>query len=140
VATAAEGSAVDYTWSFSASVKASGVIANYANVDPSAPILASDGQATAGSTTITAPSLTTSEDEFEAVYFAGIASDSMITGPSGYTNINSSASTSNGATSRTRTSVFSKRYSTSGPIGDITATDATADDNVGQHVLLKKAP
>lgn len=41
--------------------------------------------------------------------------------------------------SRTRTYVTHKGYTTAGATGAITAS-VSAVDNVGQHVLLKKAP
>jgi len=139
VATSADDSVTDYTWTMTSS-KASGVIISYENVDPAAPVITSDGLATGASTTITGPTLTTSETVFQSVIFYGIASDDPITAPAGYGTVDEDASTGGSTTTRTRTMAVQKRYTTSGATGAITATLGTARDNVGQHVLLKTAP
>jgi len=138
VVTSADDAVSNYTFTLSVSAKASGVIVSYDGVDTTSPVIASDGSATAASATITAPTLASGESEFQSVTFFGVASDSVITEPSGYALLGTDASTSNGATSRTRTLAAHKRWNAS-PTGAVTAT-VTAADNVGQHVLLKKAP
>jgi len=135
VATAADVSVNNYTWMLSVSAQATGVISTYANVDPSAPILTSDGQANSSSVTMTAPSLTTTEGEFHSVAFFGSASNAMVTTytPT-YTYINQYPSTN------TRTFAIDRGWTSPGATGALTATLATAAENVGQQILLKKAP
>lgn len=140
VATAGDSGLTDYTWTLSATAKTSGAIVTYGNVDPAAPVIDSDGLATATSTTITAPTLTTTESDFQSVVFNGIASDGAITGPTGYTAVGEvSSSGGGGGTTKVRTLVSHKNITTAGATGAVTATGPSID-NVGQHVLLKKAP
>jgi len=140
VVTVADNSETSYTWTLSVSAKGAGAILTYCNVDSAAPVITSDGLATAASATITAPTLTTSETDFQSVTFHGVATDAAITGPSGYTEVvQSFSSGGGGATTKVRILLSNKNITTSGATGAVTAT-VGAIDNVGQHVLLKKTP
>lgn len=135
VATSADVSTFSYSWSFSSAITASGILAVYANVDPGTPIIASGGQATANSSTITAPSLTTTETDYQSVVFYGIGgNNSAITRQSGYFNMATISSSSG-----TRTSAFQLPKTSAGATGPVLGS-VFAADNVGQQVLLKRIP
>ena len=73
-----------YTWTFSQAQTAVGTIAAYSGVDTSHPIDADNGQTTASSTTITAPSVTTTMANTQLVAFFGIAGKTAISTPGGH--------------------------------------------------------
>jgi len=135
VATGSEPST--YTFTLSASVKASGVIVSYAGINTTTPVEVSGGQPNASSTSITAPSVSPALSPSIMLGFYGNAHSDAITAPGTFTARGTDASTSNGVTSRTATLAAEKSLSTSGATGTTTATAASAGENIGQVLILK---
>jgi hypothetical protein len=127
-----------YTFNLSASNKASGVILAYTNVASASPIdVSSGGITTSGTTTITAPSVTTTVANDMLLGFFGHVGDYTDTAVSFSSIEATAASTGNGASSRTRTSGSDALLGAAGATGSKTETTATAGANIGQLVAIK---
>lgn len=76
-----------YIWRLSVTSKATGALAGYGGVDPASPIVASNGQVNASSTSIVAPGVTNPASGGLLVGFFGIVTDPVnsVTPPSGMT-------------------------------------------------------
>ncbi len=122
---AAPGEPTSYTWTFSQALTAVGTIAAYSGVDTANPINAHNGQATASSTTITAPSVTTNVANAELVAFFGITGKTGLTPPSGMTE-QREVSTPNGAGTKVTGALADELRLPSGATGSRLATIAAA--------------
>jgi RHS repeat-associated protein len=124
-----------YTWTFGAPIDGVvGAIAAYSGVNTTTPIDVSGGQANASSTSVTAPSVTTTVTNTKLVGFFGTADDATFTAPSGMTErtdilINSSQDGSASSADVTQASA--------GATGTKVATASKAAVNIGQLVALK---
>jgi hypothetical protein len=130
----------DYTWTFSPSQKASGGIIAYSGVNAAAPVNVHGGQANASSTSVTAPSVTTTVANARLVGFFGAARDTLFTPPAGMTEQWDIASTGGAATSRTASEEADEALGAAGATGTRVATAAAAAVNIGQLVALAPAP
>jgi hypothetical protein len=133
---AAPGEPTSYTWSFSQALTAVGTIAAYSGVDTANPINAHNGQATASSTTITAPSVTTNVANAELVAFFGITGKTGLTPPSGMTE-QREVSTPNGVGTKVTGALADALRLPSGATGSRVATAVDAGANIGQLVALR---
>lgn len=127
-----------YTWSWTGAQRATGVILTYSGVDTAAPIDTSGSQANASSTTIMAPSVTTTNWNgvgSALVGVFGIANAGTIT-PTAPLSSRDYAANSAGTT-LTATRIADQSLSTSGATGTRTATAGTAGVNTGQLIALK---
>jgi hypothetical protein len=122
-----------YTWTYNENRAASGSILAYAGVNTADPI--QTFSAGLGSTTsITAPSVTTTVDGSMIVGGFGINADSTITPPPGMTERGEIVSAT-----RLRTEVCDVLLTSAGATGDQVATAATAAASVGQLIALRPA-
>src|SRR5262249_35097031 len=85
---AANNEPASYTWSLGQSKGNYGIMEAWKNPDPTNPINASGSQANASSTSVTAPSITTTQDNCKLLFFGGIRSKSTWTPPTGFTERN----------------------------------------------------
>ncbi len=128
-----------YTWTFASARPAVGTIAAYSGVDGANPIVAHSGIDSAGSASITAPSLTTTVPDTRLVGFFGIVGTTTIGPPAGMTErteVVTPAGTSNPLTA----SLDDQPIPASGATGSRVATAAISAANIGQLVALRPAP
>ena len=127
-----------WTWNFSASVPAAGGILDYAGVNTANPIDVHGGLTTTTvTTTITAPSITTTVDGDEIVGLFDIGGGNSITPPAGMTGRGQAVSS---AGSLHVTWEGSDSLQTgAGATGTRTATATVAHPNVGQLIALRPA-
>ena len=136
VATAAEP--VSWTWAFSGSVPAAGGVLDYAGVNNAAPVDIHGGLATTGATTsITAPSVTTTVNGDEIVGLFGIGGGNSITPPAGMAERGEAVSSA-GSLHVTWEGSDSLQ-TTAGATGTRTATATISHPNVGQLIALRPA-
>jgi acid phosphatase type 7 len=136
VATASEPSS--YTWTFSTSQAASGGIAAYVGVNTSTPIdTSSSAQATTGTTSITAPSVTTAGigEMIVGLYTStGVGTVTPPAGTSERWDVNSTA-----GSYKIISEVADFVKTTAGPTGDKIATATVSGRNIGQLIALMPA-
>lgn len=136
VATASDPSS--FTWTITSSVRLlAGTIASYSGVDTDRPIDAHDASVdTAGSSTLTAPSVTTSAGAMLLALVA-VQSDGAISPPKGMTERSEGTSASPG---RSVTAEWSDALvTTAGPTGKRAATTSVAGRYVAALVALRPA-
>jgi hypothetical protein len=124
-----------YDWTWTGARAASGVISSYSGVDPTTPVDVNGGQANASSTTITAPSVTTTGTDDLLVGFFGVANGGTVTAVSPLTDRTYSAAT--GASNLTAIRGADEYALNAGSTGTRTATAGNAGVNIGQLVALK---
>ena len=124
-----------YTWSFSSAQPAAGGIVAYGGVDRSSPVDVASGLANASSTSITAPSISTTIGNTRLVSLFGTAINAAISPPSGTTERGESA-VSSGKDKITSEIADSIRGAV-GPTGVRVATADKAAVNIGHQVALK---
>ena len=128
-----------YTFDFSKAHSAAGGIVAFSGVDGSNPVDAHDGQINASSTSITAPSITTTGPDRMLVGFFGIPSLTSMTPPGGMTErIDVAAPSTN--TYKVTAGVASGLVAAAGATGTRTAVAANSATNIGQLVALRPAP
>jgi hypothetical protein len=133
---AAESEPASYTWTFSSSQLVIGLMLAYTGVDPANPVDASSGQANASSTSVVAPSVNASAAGSMLVMLVGLASNGSVTPPTGMTErAEAAAGRSNKVTGEASDATVG-----TGATGPRTATATRAGVNVGQLVVLRKAP
>ena len=125
-----------YTFTLASSAKASGVIAAYSGVDTTSPFNVGAGSSNTSSTTMTAPSITTTIANTMLVATYGSATGTTFTQGSGMTLRGQNASTSNGAASRTTTGLQDVLQSAIGSTGAKTMTAGNAATNAGYLLAL----
>ncbi|MBW3538599.1 hypothetical protein KY386_03870, partial [Candidatus Parcubacteria bacterium] len=125
-----------YEWTWVGVQKASGVIVAYRGIDTASPIDVKGGQANASSTTITAPSVTTTASKAQLIGFFGQADGSTITADT-MTDRIYVASGGGSPGSRTAIRGSDQIQAAVGATGTRTATSGTASVNIGQLVALR---
>jgi hypothetical protein len=127
-----------YTWSFSAKGSTTGIIAAYQGVDPTTPVDAASGQATAASTSITAPAVTTTVPGTLLVGFFGTAANPATTPPFGM--IEQAELVQNAGKNKSSLETADAFLPATGSSGTRVATASTASTNVGQLVAIRPSP
>jgi hypothetical protein len=136
VATATEPAS--YTWSFSGSVPAAGGISAYQGVNTTAPVNVSAGTGqNVDTTSIVAPSVTTTVAGAEVVGFFSIGGNNSITPPAGMTERGEANSSAGSNHVTWESSDFLQ--ATAGATGTKTATGTNPHPNVGALVALTPA-
>ncbi len=136
LATASEPAS--YTWQFSLARAAVGTILAYDGVSATDPIQASSGQPNAGSTSITAPSLTTTTPDAVVVGLFGIGGNTAIAPPSGMTE-RSEVRSPTAVTAKAVGETADLTLAQPGPTGDLVATSTKSGANIGHLVALTPA-
>jgi hypothetical protein len=136
VVTASEPSS--YSWSFSRKASAAGVILGYRGVDTANPIDTHGAQVHAGSTAITAPSLTTTAATGLLVGFFGTRDGATISEPAGMAERAEARQTAGSTT--ISLAAADEALTASGETGARTATSSPGAANIGQAVALRPAP
>jgi hypothetical protein len=127
-----------YLWSFSSSNAAAGGILDYRGVSTASPIDAQGGAVNGAATTsILAPSITTTVPGTRVVGLFGIGGSNSITPPPGMTEEGEAAETAGSLHVTWEGSDFTQ--ATAGATGTRTATASIAHPNVGQLVALEPA-
>src|SRR5215211_1234746 len=126
-----------YVWTFSAAQVASAVVLAYSGVDNAAPVGASSGQANASTTSITAPSVDVPSAGSRLVSLAGIRVNATITPPAGMTE---RAEVAGGSGGTKNVSEASDAAVDVGSTGSRTSVASRAGVNIGQLVVLRRAP
>ena len=124
-----------YSFSFSSYDDASGGIAAYSGVDTASPIDASSGKYNSDSSTMTAPSVTTTTPSDMLLFFGAVTTSASVTPPSGMTEkweaMNSGLTTSEMA---------QQLLTSSGSTGNKTGShSASGNSNISQLVALRPA-
>ena len=123
-----------YTWYFQRKTGAAGAVLAYGGVDVAAPIADHAGQVQSNSTSIVAPSVTTTEPEAGLLAFFGTGEANRITPPSGMTERHDISAVGNRVTSSESADAV---LTTAGSSGERTATsETTARQAIGQLVAL----
>ncbi len=122
-----------YTWALSSSQSASGAIIAYGGVRDVTPVDASGGQANASSTSVTAPSITTTNPGERLIGFFATAAATSFTAPAGMTE---RADIASAGTYKVTLEGADATRSTAGATGTATAKAATAAGNIGQQLAL----
>ncbi len=130
------GEPASYTWTLSSSQSASGGIIAYGGVRTVSPVDSSGGQANASSTSVTAPSITTSNPGEQLVGFFGTGTATSLTAPAGMVERGDVASSA--GTYKVTLEGADMTRSAAGPTGAAVAKAANAAASVGQ--LLALAP
>jgi fibronectin type 3 domain-containing protein len=125
-----------YTFALQSSQWAGGGIVAYGGVDPAAPIDVTAGQANASSSSITAPSVTTTGPVRMLVVFSGIAALASQTAPDGMVERYDEASPTTNANAVT-TAASDQLITATGPTGPRVAGATAAGISVGQAVALR---
>jgi hypothetical protein len=137
---ATAGEPASYSFTLSASVKASGVVVAYSGLDTSAPVELSGGQANASSTSITAPTLTPAQASSLLLGFYGIANAGVSSAPTGFASRGTDASSGNSNASNVAVMAADKPLVNSAATGTSVATGSAAGESVGQALVLKLLP
>lgn len=126
----------NYTWTLVKPASAAGAMVAYSGADAS-PIMVSSGEVNAESSSITAPSVTTTLANAMVVGFFGIGKEADVTAPSGMTE---RVALQSGQGQRGLSlEVSDVMKVTVGDTGDKVATSNLAGPNIGQLVALKPA-
>ena len=124
-----------YTFSFSANATAVGSVASYIGVDTVNPIAAHSGQSNASSTSLTAPSATTSVPS-RLLGFFGVTGANSVTPPAGMTE-RTEAATATGVASKLTIELADQNNPGIGATGTRIATASAAGTSIGQLVALR---
>jgi len=133
IATATEPSS--FTWSFSASMSAAGVIAAYQGADPTTPVDASSGQPNPASTSITAPALSTTVSGALLIGFFGTVGNPATTPPPGM--IEQADVLQNAGKNKISLEAADTLLTATGSSGTQTATASQASTNIGQLIAIR---
>ena len=128
-----------YVFTLSSSQSAAGGIVAYSGVDPTGPIDAHGGGVNASSTSITAPSITTTGPGAMLVGLFGIAQLTTQTPPAGMTERYDQAVPSTN-TYKVTTAGADELAPAAGATGTRVAVAATSGINIGQLIALRPAP
>jgi len=134
----AAGDPSSWTWTFSGAVPAAGGILDYAGVNTTSPVDAHGGKVTTtATTTITAPSITTTTAGDEIVGLFGIGGGNTISPPTGMVERGEAVSSAGNLHATWEGSDFAQ--AAAGATGTTTAKATVAHPNVGQLVALRPA-
>ena len=132
----ADGSeSASFAWTFSSSSGAAGEISAYVGVDSTTPVDGSSGHSGARSTSIRAPSVTTTSDGDLLVALFGSATNATITPPA--VMINQASANANAGKSKAASELADQIFGAAGDTGDRTASASAAAVNIGQLVALR---
>lgn len=134
VATASESTS--WQWTFNATLKAAGAILSYSGVSTSNPIDVSASQTTSNSTTVTAPSVTTTANGSLVVAAFGTRRDTTVSTPSGTT---SRQQYENNATIGCSFRLVDFEKALAGSTGNKVATLGASNENEGGQIALRSA-
>jgi hypothetical protein len=135
--TATSSEPASYTWSFSSAKAAAGGILAYVGANGSDPIDADGGQANAKSTSLTAPSITTSVGGDALVAFFGVTRNNTVEPPP---SMNERFDLASNAVKPFLTAEGSDQIqSTAGPTGSRVATASLAGASIGQLIAIRPA-
>jgi hypothetical protein len=126
-----------FTWTLSNSQRCGIVCAVYSGVDEAAPVDTSGAQANAASTTITAPSITTSVTDTMLIGLFSTTTNTTMT--TGMTERAEDGSTFATAGSNCRVMLAEEARAASGATGTRTATQGTSRENLGTLLALTSA-
>jgi hypothetical protein len=135
---AAAAEAANYTWRFSAKPSAVGSMLSWAGVSGSSPIDAAAAQVTEKSTSVTAPSVTTTSLGTVVVGLYGVARAATLDNPAGAAELTEVTSPAGAAFPMTGES-SSEVSAVAGPTGPRVARSSVAGPNIGQLVALRPA-
>jgi len=123
-----------YVWRFSSSRTVSGIVAAYVGVSTTTPVDVSSGGSSAGSTSVTAPSVTTTAGGELLLGVFGAAAKATVTPPTGMIEHAERL----GGTGNTRVlSELADQQVGAGATGTRTATLSKSGANVGQLIALR---
>lgn len=127
-----------YTWTLSNVQSAAGGISAYAGVDTAAPVMSHAGQisAVSGTTSIVAPSITTTGDGAMILGIFGVASNTSVAPPGGMSERFDVVS--NAGTYPVVSSSADVLQAVAGPTGNQTAVSVLRGWNIGQLVALRR--
>ncbi len=125
-----------YTWSFSASLAAGGVVSAYAGINATAPVDSTSGRVNASSTSIATNALSTTAADAAIVGFFGTATNASITPPTGMTEEGEVANSGKQKAALESADLLQPLI---GSTGVRTATASAAAVNIGQLVALRPA-
>ncbi|HET7168477.1 MAG TPA: Ig-like domain-containing protein, partial [Candidatus Limnocylindrales bacterium] len=128
-----------YTFTLSNAQSAAGGIVAYSGVDPANPVDVHGGQVNAASTSITAPSVTTTGPDRVLVAFFGTPALTSMTPPSGMTERYDEAVPSTN-TYKVTSAAADGGAASAGATGTRVAVAANSAANIGQLVALRPAP
>lgn len=127
-----------YTWTFSAKPSAVASMLAFSGVSGSSPIAAAAGQVTAKSTSVTAPTVTTTSPGAVVVGLYGVARAATLDNP-GATTERTEVTSPPGAAFPMTGESSSETPASTGPTGPRVALSSVAGPNVGQLVALTPA-
>jgi hypothetical protein len=130
---ATAGEPVSYSWVLSGSPATVGTMLTYAGASSAAPV--ADGQVSAASTSIAAPSVTTTVNGSRVIALFGLAQSGAITPPTSLTERGQIASPA-GVSFPQTTEASDQTLATPGATGTMTATATISAANIGQLVIL----
>ncbi len=128
-----------YTWTLSSVQSAAGGISAYSGVDPAAPVLTSAGQisSTNSTSSVVAPSITTTTDGAMILGFFGVANNTSVTPPAGMTE--RFEVVSNAGRYPVTAACAEVLQPLAGATGSKTAVSQTTGWNIGQLVALRRS-
>ena len=124
-----------YQWRFSTSRLASGAVAAYVGVNTTTPVDVSSGGSSSGSTSIVAPSVTTTTAGDMLIGAFGGATNASVTLPTGLLEENEQLAGT--GSSRVVVEISDQQLSAAGTTGTRTATLSKSAANVGQLIVLR---
>lgn len=131
-ASATEGGS--HIFGLSSNLKAAGGILSYSGIDPSTPIDAHAGQSNAAGTSVTAPSVTTTQANDMVVSFFGTSTGTTFTAPGGMTE---RFDTAPAGTLASTAMAADAVQASAGATGSKVATAGASATNIGQTVALR---
>jgi len=134
---ASSGEPSSYTFTLSSSQAAAAAVFDFSGVDTTNPVDVSGGQINASSSSIAAPSITTSAANEVVVGLFGIGSSTTVTAPSGMHGDGQAASTA--GTYKVTLEGADQLITTAGATGSRTATAANSAASIGQLIALRAA-
>jgi len=135
IATSADNTVTDYTFTFSSPVRNTGGIVAYDGVNGTTPIGAHGGQTGSG-TTITSPSVTAAVDDWVVRIYGHAAGGSAINAPAGGTTQRYADFTTAGPNGASGLAA-DRTIVTAGATGVRDTTHASSANNVGQTVVVQ---
>jgi RHS repeat-associated protein len=131
-----------WTWTLSTSKHAAGGIAAYGGVDPTSPVDVAATNTQVATTSVVAPSVTTTSANDELFVAYALTTDAAVSTPtpSGLTAVWTKASTGNPAGNRVRSASFDKTLSTPGATGTYTAATSPSTSVSAASVTVALRP
>jgi outer membrane biosynthesis protein TonB len=126
-----------YVWQFSKSSSATAILMAYSGVDATTPVDVAGGQVNSKSTTVAAPSVTTTSPGATLLGLFSIANGSTFTPPAGMTEIDDLTASS--ARYLVSSEAASQALTAVGPTGTRTARASGSNFSIGQLVALRPA-